>query len=293
MGEREQREREEQEERRKAEEERIEREKAARRRPSFQFNEGGLSDTAIHNLMNPYDDRGYDGLYMMEKPKFSQLAHGLGFDVSEDKDDYYGNAKMSVRQHKRKRLSGLGFDRKKFRNRVQNNRRRRPFSVQEKPNPNDPDYHKPNRFLNSFNEPPNRNRKRFQDRWFQNRKDMKDWRRPMKLVADEEPEDKKEEDRSKGGRRDRDKPQKETTKKIEYNNPDNVVYGPGNLKPKVRPALGGGGGGRPNFANRRPFGNMPKKTRGNLRRFPGGVGRPFHGLRRPTMIRGGRGRLNK
>merc|ERR1712200_361751 len=176
MGEREQREREEQEERERVERERIEREKAARRRPSLQFNEGGLSDTAIHNLMNPYDDRGYDGLYMMEKPKFSQLAHGLGFDVSEDEDDiddYYGNAKMSVRQHKRKRLSGLGFDRKKFRNRGQNNRRRRPFSVQEKPNPNDPDYHKPNR-----------NRKRFQDRWFQNR-NMKDWRRPMKLVADE------------------------------------------------------------------------------------------------------------
>merc|ERR1739847_814 len=71
-------------------------------------------------------------------------------------------------------------------------------------------------------------------------------------------------------RRDRDRPRKDamTKTKVEYNNPDTVVFGPGNMKPKVRPALRP----RPNFGGgrRRP---MHKKTSG-MRPFGGQGGRP-------------------
>jgi len=258
------------------------RERAKRRWPKFEFDNHGLSSSAIHNLMNPYDDRGYDGLYMMNKPKFSQLAQGLGFDVSDDKDDvddYYGNAKMSMRQPTKNRFIGLGMDRRrnKFRGQHKPIPRPRPYTQPERHNPNDPDYieqQEPNRFQqhnrrkepprNRFEEPPNRNRKRYQDQWFENHKENEEWERPQELGMDKDHQDHKED------RRDRDRPRKEamTKTKVEYNNPDTVVYGPGNMKPKVRPALRP----RPNFGGgrRRP---MHKKTRG-MRPFGGQGGRP-------------------
>merc|ERR1719427_2532254 len=212
----------------KAAKEKAAREKAAkklarkrvdRRRPKFEFDNHGLSSSAIHNLMNPYDDRGYDGLYMMNKPKFSQLAQGLGFDVSDDKDDvddYYGNAKMSMRQPTKNRFIGLGMDRNrnKFRGQHKPRPRPRPYTQPERHHPNDPDYiehQEPNRFQqhnrrkepprNSFEEP--RNRKRYQDQWFENHKENEEWDRPQELGMDKDHQDHKED------RRDRDRPRKE------------------------------------------------------------------------------------
>merc|ERR1712142_602403 len=174
----------------------------------------------------------------MNKPKFSQLAQGLGFDVSDNKDDvddYYGNAKMSMRQPTKNRFIGLGMDRNRNRNkfRGQHKPRPRPYTQPERHNPNDPDYieqQEPNRFQqhnrrkepprNRFEEPPNRNRKRYQDEWFENHKDSEEWDRPQELGMDKDHQDHKE------GRRDRDRPRKDamTKTKVEYNNPHSGLW---------------------------------------------------------------------
>merc|ERR1740131_874388 len=109
-----------------------------------------------------------------------------------------------------------------------------------------------------------RRRKEMRKRRRKNQR-LKMWDRPQELGLDKDHQDHKED------RRDRDRPRKEamTKTKVEYNNPDTVVFGPGNMKPKVRPALRP----RPNFGGGRRRRPMHKKTRG-MRPFCGQGGRP-------------------